>query len=621
MSRVEPADLAAFLAAHPPFEALKPDALDAVARGARVERVEAGAVVLDAFRNPTVEVFVVVSGCVQLWNDAEPGAVDPDETLGPGGVFGFSAMLTERSVGPRAVAAVQAEVARIPASLAAPAFASRTGARFLAETATTARRAPDLPTYSLVDELIVRKPLLVDPTTPVGDVARRMTEEGVPTAVVPVGPGEFGLVTDRLLRTCVLVDGRAADTPAGLVMDTAVPAVALGDSAAEALMLMLDRDAEFLLVTDRAGQLRGVVGPRDFAISPSTAGVSLHEQLRRATTTDELAASAGRVPSVLGELLARGLTSNKVIAVYSTFLDTIIRRAIALVFARHEELSVDAFTWLSLGSNGRREAVLSSDVDSAAAFDIEVPADGIAPYRAAFDEVYQVLARAGLSGDEHGATARHALFSRTNADWRAAAKEWMADPVEHNGAMMTSLLVDGRPIHGDPGLPAVSAVFADLREHPGTMRLLLQESLSSRAKRASSAWRLPARRPDTFDIKAHALVPVINIARWAALSVGSAVLPTTERLRAAAGSAMLPADRAATLIEVFDVLQRLRLRYQLRQHQAGERPSDVLHLDQVSPIDRSVIAQAVREIAAVQRRMDNLSHYLSADEWVSPEPA
>ena len=61
------------------------------------------------------------------------------------------------------------------------------------------------------------------------------------------------------------------------------------------------------------------------------------------------------------------------------------------------------------------------------------------------------------------------------------------------------------------------------------MRLLLRESLSHRAK-LRSAWRLFARRPDTFDIKAHALLPVVNIARWAALSVGSAVLPTTERL-------------------------------------------------------------------------------------------
>jgi CBS domain-containing protein len=617
---VEVAELAAFLAEHPPFDALGPEALDAVARGARVERYDDGAVVLDAFRNPTVEVFVVLAGHVSLWTDADHVTAEADEVLAPGGVFGFSAMLTERSVGPRAVAKGPTVVARIPAPLAGPAFASRPGARFLAETMSTRPRLSGTPTYSIVDELIVSEPLVVEPTTPVRDVACRMTEENQPAAVVRIGAGRFGLVTDRVLRTHVLVPGRSTATPAQVIMDTTAPIAALGDSAAEALMLVLDRDAEFVLVADRAGELRGVVGPRDFAISPTTAGVSLHEQLRRAGAVDDLVVYSRRVPSMLDDMLSRGLASARVIAIYSAFLDTIIRRAIALVFERHEELSVDAFTWLSLGSNGRREAVLSSDVDSAVAFDDAVPASALGAYRAAFAEVYRVLTRAGLSADSHGATAQHEQFSRSNADWRAAAEQWLAKPAEHNGAMMTSLLVDGRPIHGDPGLPAVSRVFSDLREHPGTMRLLLRESLSRRAKQRT-LWRIPGGRPDTFDVKTQALLPVVNLARWAALSVGSAVLPTTERLRAAAGSVMLPGDRTDTLIQAFEVLQRLRLRYQLRQYQAGERPSDVLALGHVSPIDRSVVTQAVREIAAAQRRMDNVSHYLETDEWVSPGPA
>ena len=127
------------------------------------------------------------------------------------------------------------------------------------------------------------------------------------------------------------------------------------------------------------------------------------------------------------------------------------------------------------------------------------------------------------------------------------------------------------------------------------------------------------RRPETFDIKAYAILPIVNLARWAALSVGSAALPTTDRLRAAAGSAMLPDDRADLLIEAFEVLQRLRLRYQLLQVQRGEPPTDLLTLDRLSPIDRSIVTQAVREIAAVQRRMDNLAHYLPIGAWTAPD--
>jgi CBS domain-containing protein len=347
------------------------------------------------------------------------------------------------------------------------------------------------------------------------------------------------------------------------------------------------------------------------------AGVTLDGQLAAAATVDDLATCASRVPAALGDLIAGGLTAGTAISVYSGFLDTIIRRAIGLVFAQHRELSIDAFTWLSLGSNGRGEAVLSSDVDSAVAFDDAVAVEQIPAYRAAFGEVYRVLARAGLSADDHGVTAEHALFARTNKDWRAAGEQWLAAPAEHNGAMMTSLLVDARPIHGDPGLPAVTRVVGDLREHPGTMRLLLRESLARRARQPSVRSVL-VRRAESFDIKENALLPVVNLARWSALSVGSAVLPTTDRLRAASGSAMLPDEQADLLVEVFDVLQRLRLRQQLHQHRAGERPTDVLLRVRVSPIDRSVIRQAVREIATAQRRMDNVSHYVDIDEWTSP---
>ena len=162
-----------------------------------------------------------------------------------------------------------ATVARIPASLAEPAFATRRGARFLAETMVPERQvlpATDVPTYSSVDELIEREPLLVDPDTAVGEVARRMTDRSVPAVVrlgsraVRAGHGRGAARAGPGRRPAARPRRRAE------IMDTAAPVVSLGDTAAEALMLLLERDAEFLLVTDRAGELRGVVCP---ATSPS----------------------------------------------------------------------------------------------------------------------------------------------------------------------------------------------------------------------------------------------------------------------------------------------------------------------------------------------------------------
>jgi CBS domain-containing protein len=147
------------------------------------------------------------------------------------------------------------------------------------------------------------------------------------------------------------------------------------------------------------------------------------------------------------------------------------------------------------------------------------------------------------------------------------------------------------------------------------LRILLHQALQPRA-RLRSVRALLSRRQEPFDLKEHALAPIVNLARWAALSVGSSALNTIDRLRTTSGSAILPQEQADTLIEIFEVLQRLRLRTQLAQLDAGESPSDRVSIDRLSPIDRSVIGQAVREIAAVQRRAANLAASAPPEAWL-----
>src|SRR5262249_31910866 len=186
-------------------------------------------------------------------------------------------------------------------------------------------------------------------------------------------------------------------------------------------------------------------------------------------------------PATLGGTLARWLAADRVIAVNPAIVDSIVRRAVTLVFDGLPDLTTDAFTWLSLGSNGRREAVLSSDVDAAVTFEDEY-ADDIPRYREAFGAVAEVLTRCGISVDTHRAFPMHQGFSRTDSQWRAEATGWLAQPRENQGMIMASLLVDARPIFGDPSLPEPARVFADFNRHPATMELLLYDSLARRAK-------------------------------------------------------------------------------------------------------------------------------------------
>jgi CBS domain-containing protein len=600
------ATLTDFLGSCAPFDALEPAELARIVAHAVVEQYEAGDVILDAFDARIAELFVVWQGRVDIWINTDRLTELPDKTEGTGGLFGYVAALTGAALRPRAVAEGRVVVVRLPADLVAPAFASRRGARFLAqEVWSTNQRAVGVPAYTLVDDLVARAPLVVDPGASIADAALRMAQADLGYAAVRIAPGRFGLVTDASIRD-VVAAALPTTTPVAEIVDPDPPTVQLGASATEALIKVLERSADVVLVTDRTGELCGAVAPIDFVVSSTTAGAALHEQLRRATTVTELEHRYRGVPQLVSDLMARGLASSRVITVHSALVDTLVRRAVQVVMEAHPDLDVDSFTWLSLGSNGRREAVLSSDIDAAVSFADGTSAEEIARYRPAFLEITHVLERAGLNHDRHGVSPVNPEFARTHRQWEAAARGWLSRPTQDDAVIKTCLLVDGRPIHGDLTLPEVARVFGDLRLHPSTMKVLLAISVD-RPKTPRGRWRRKQ-----FDLKRQALLPIANVARWAALSVGATALGTQDRLRAAAGSPVLTAEDAETLGDVFEIVQRMRLRHQLEQFQAGETPSDTIRPRDLSSIEASVLGEAIGEITAIQRRMANLATFAPA---------
>lgn len=618
MSRVK--ELQTVLAQHLPYSSVPDTAREALAAAARIEEYDAGELVLDAFADPSRSVYVVVRGQVGLWHDQDRLALEPSEILGTGGTFGYSAALTDRTIGPRATALTPALVACIPGHLAAPAFVTKAGARFLTDNLLQARtsRQPQsaAPISSTAGDLAGALPLIVPRDLPAREVARQLSAQSRRAAVVQWESGRYAVITDNSLRERVLVEGLPPDAPAEQVAAAHSPVVAASEPAAEALLAMIETGADAVLVLD-GRQLVGVISVHDFALLPVSADVGLHLQLRNAASTGELVTLAQHIPDLLDQLLTRGLAAGKVISAYSTLIDSFARRAIDLEVVGRQGLPMDAVTWLALGSNGRREAVLSSDIDSGLVFP-----DGMAPeqmqrYRDAFGDLDHLLAQAGFAFDEHGVSGRRSVMSRSRGQWESAIEGWLGDPTRDQGAIMISLLLDARQVVGAPLDAEAAELAATMRQHPGTVKLLLEDALARRARRNTS-WESLWRKADHYDIKEHALLPLVNLARWSALAIGSLERSTPARLKAAAGSTLLPQEQANTLVEVFEVLQQLRLRYQIEQRRAGIRPSDALLVDQLSPIDRSVVTQAAREISAAQKRYANLGAWTDPSEWAAP---
>ena len=451
------------------------------------------------------------------------------------------------------------------------------------------------PSMLPVGELLRGPALTCGPETTAADAARAMTAAGRRYVLIPIRGNALGIFTDGDLRRRIVAAGLGTTTPVSEVMTTPVHTANADRLGADVLLDMLERGVRHLPVLSARGDVLGVVEDADLFATATRSGFLVRSTISQSADADELVAATARIPELAVGLWRARVAALDVSAIASVLMDAAVTRAASLLAEGHP-----GSTWLSLGSIARREAMPSSDVDSALIWANDDSPEQQVRETAYGKRVHGLLERCGLPSDANGAVASSPRFARSESDWLRGLDGWLADPYADQGIVMVSLLADSRIAIGDNRL-ALSPVVSE-RLDPDALRLLLKEAVEGKARMHSLRERL-TRRTDSVDIKAQGVMPIVNIARWAGLATGCADPSTTVRLRTAANSGILADDDATMLAESFDVLAQIRLRHQCEQIERGETPTDVLALDSLTPLYRSLLASAVREIAGIQRKL------------------
>ncbi|GAA3226526.1 DUF294 nucleotidyltransferase-like domain-containing protein [Pseudonocardia petroleophila] len=592
----------AFLGAHPPFDALDEDELAALAAVAEPEEHRSGTTILAEGLGPPAYVRVVQTGAVEI---VHGGRVL--DLLGPGELFGHAAMLSGLPLGFSAVARGATTCLRLPAESVRALLGRPSGLRYVARSLLTPLgddHGPD-PAQRPVGELI-RAPLCTaPPSTTIREAAQRMTGCGASAVVVPLVDGRVGILTDRDLRA-VVADG--TDTGSALSDAMTAPAwtAAADRLGGEVLLDMLDRGVRHVPVLSPTGEVLGVLEDVDVVAASTRSSFGLRARIARAgSVADVVAAARELTPTIIGLHDAR-VAAGDVAGITAVVVDAVTRRLVDLAVA---DLGAPPrpLTWLALGSLARREAVPSSDVDSALVWvGPERDADAAAHSRALAERVLAGLAAAGFRADANGAVATNPLFARSYEAWAAAARGWLRDPTQEKAPILVSLVVDARPVWGVRASPAVPDVFRDARRHPDLLRLLGRYALAHRPPTGflrDFVVEHSGRHRGRLDLKRGGLVPVVDLARWAGMAAGVTSASTPARLRAAAAAGTLSPAAAATLEEAFHLVLGLRLAHQVEQLRAGEEPDDLVRPVDLSAVTRASLREAFRAVASVQRRI------------------
>lgn len=600
-------DVAEFIRRHPPFDTLDEPELARVAAATQIEFFRSGSAILETPRATSQWAYVIRRGAVELLGDGR--VVD---LLGEGEMFGYASMLAEGPLGFVARASEDTLVYRIGEEAIRPVLERPAALRFVARSlsaaapllrAATAGGIVAPPQERPVRELLRGPAVICPPATSVQAAARQMVEAGVTCVLVDLG-AELGIVTDRDIGVRVTAEGAGPDTPLADVMSFPARTVPDDRTGVEALLEMLDHGVRHLPVVDARRHLLGVIDDVDLLASEHRAPFRLRALIARSPDVASVAAVAAELPATVIALHDAGVAAPAISRTIASLHDIVTRRLIELAQAEMN-FTAGPFTWLAMGSFGRREPFPSSDVDCALAWPGDDDPERRTEMLALAKRVLEGLAACGLRVDDKGAVASNPLFARSIAGWEAATRSWLEDPDRGRGLMLLSVVVESSPVWGaTAAADRLAAVFA---EAPGRAGALRRMAIAALAERPPTGFfrdfvlESSGESKGTLDIKRGGLLPIESLARWSGLAADVSAASTPARLRASDAARTLPPGDAALLSDAFELVCALRMEHQVERLRAGLAPDDLIDPARLTRLTRSSLKQAFRVVAKVQR--------------------
>jgi CBS domain-containing protein len=456
----------------------------------------------------------------------------------------------------------------------------------------------------------------VKPETKLREAARLMNSEEVSNVLVDLDGDEFGIVTDRDLRSQVVAGRLSPDDPVSAAMSAPVIGVGADQTGADVMLTMLDRDVRHVPVFSRPGHILGVIVAIDLVAAESSSPFVLRRAIARARNRDELREAASRLRSTVVTLHRAELAPFHVSDVVSAVSDALIRRMIELAVESSGPPPAE-FAWMSLGSHGRREPMPSSDVDSGMSWRDRPDPDPIAsePRRrlaSSRTEAYMQEIAASVADcirvlgwrlDPHGVTASGKFSASSIEEWRRCIEGWLQRPTDKRVLIAVSILLDGRVIYGPPRLDVKPLLF-ETGDRETLQRWMLRLALAAKPPTGfmrNITLEGSGRHAGTFDIKHGGLLPIVDLARYHALVGEILANHTLDRLRSATELGMVKKTEARVLEEAFELFTALRLEHQVAQIEDGREPDDYIDPKDLDPLTRRYLRDAFREVEAVQR--------------------
>lgn len=437
-----------------------------------------------------------------------------------------------------------------------------------------------------VEDTLIQDACIVDENIKLIDAIEQSMEFKTSTIIVKNHQGKYGIITDSLLKIKVLLEGKDLSIPVKDIAVYPLLTVFNDDYLFEALTMLIKKNIKRVGVINSKFELIGILEQVNVLSHFANHTYVVDSKIKKAKNIEDLKAASKDLINIIKSLHSKGVKVNHISNLIGQLNTKVYQKLYSLVLPN--ELINNA-CFIVMGSEGRNEQIIKTDQDNAL-----VVKDGIdvEQYRPYMNEITKHLIDFGYPSCDGNIMVSNPFWCKTVSEYKNETARWILAPDMQN-YMDLAIFFDSFAVAGNKEL------LINLKDDLFN-KLFNQDVFMAYFSRATLTFDTPntltyiMSKSQTIDIKKAAVFPIVQGIRSLALREKIRETTTVKRIKILEDKKILEKDKAAELLEAFDVVNTLRLKSQLENIQNKKEINNEINTQALGKIERDLLKDSFK---------------------------
>jgi PAS domain S-box-containing protein len=413
----------------------------------------------------------------------------------------------------------------------------------------------------------------------------------------------IGIITNSDIQHRVLSLQLQLDNPVFLIMTSPIISVNENITVIDALKICQEKKIHHLITRNYLGDSSGVFRTQDIYSRLQDSLSFYISNVGNAQTAGQLKEEYRQLQFLLKPLIKSEVSVSYITHITSSFSDAVIRKLIesALEVLGSPPVS---FTFICLGSEGRREESLFTDQDNAIIYE-DVPSGKEKPVSEYFCKLGEIVCNSldqiGYSFCRGNVMAKNPQWCKPVSHWEKYFTNWIIAPEPQN-LLEATIFFDFRNVYGDVQLTErlKNTIDKQIAGHSIFLYHLAHDAYQTKIQHISSGNILSDKNADLIDLK-HAANFFVRFARLYSLQNLICHTNTLERLDGLKEKNKISENNADEMAFAYNFLMKLRFRNQIYLMENNLSITNLLNTRHLLNAELTILKDVLSSIAVYQK--------------------